>query len=113
MLTLLLNSIPGLNVDANGKIVGATKVTKKVVKKVVKKATAAAASALAGDSPAATATAGAAATAAAAAEQAAANVTAEVVDDTPSALMEFISSLDPVVTAAVIGLVLIVAFYSQ
>lgn len=110
MLTLLLNSIPGLNVDANGKIVGATKVTKKVVKKVVKKATAAAASALAGDSPAATAS---AAATAAAAEQAAANVTAEVVDETPSALMEFISSLDPVVTAAVIGLVLIVAFYSQ
>ena len=111
MLTLLLNSIPGLNVDANGKIVGATKVTKKVVKKVVKKATAAAASALAADSPAATAS--AAATAAAAAEQAAANVTAEVVDETPSALMEFISSLDPVVTAAVSGLVLIVAFYRQ
>ena len=110
MLSLLLNGIPGLNVDASGKIVGATKGTKKVIKKVIKKTTAAVASALAKDTHAASTATGAAA---AAADQVAANVTVEAVDETPSAVMEFLASLDPVVTAAVIGLVLIVAFYSQ
>jgi signal recognition particle receptor subunit beta len=120
MLSALLQGIPpipGLNVDASGKIIGATaKAAKKVVKKAAKAATEQAAAA-ATNTAAATATGAAAASAAAedvvlnasAAESAAA--AAAVVDETPSALVEFLSSLDPVMTAAVLGLVLLVAFY--
>lgn len=107
-------NIPGLD----GKIVtDATNVAKKAAKKVVKKAAkaatdaaAAAASATASTTPI-TVDSATGAAAAGATEQLLANVSAEPVDETPSAIVQFISSLDPVMTAAVLGLVLLIAFY--
>lgn len=112
MLSTLLHAIPGLNVDASGRILNAEPVkeaVKKTVKRVVKKAATAAATAAATE----TANAQAAANAAEAAAAQAAAAAAELAAQTPSAIGEFVSSLDPVVTAAVIGLIVIVAFYSQ
>jgi len=125
MLSSLLQAgmppIPGLNVDATGKIIGAAaKAAKGAAKKTVKKAAVAAAEKIAAaTSTGAAAAAAAAQPAAGVVEDAAASlldnasieVPAAVVDETPSALVEFLSSLDPVVTAAVLGLVLLVAFY--
>lgn len=106
-LSLLMN-LPGGIDPATGAVLG-TKTVKKVVKKAAKAAAQAVNAAAAAATPAATtesAPVSAAATVAAATEA----VALDAVEEEPSALIEFLSSLDPVTTALVVGFVVVVAF---
>jgi hypothetical protein len=107
MLSLLLHLPVGLvGIDpATGAVLGVDPTIKKVVKKVGKKATKAAAHAATG-----AATAAATGATSATVPTPSADVLVDVVDETPSAVVEFLQSLDPTLTAIVVGLVIILAF---
>jgi len=119
MFSILLNTIPGLNIDpTTGKIAGgAVPPVKQAVKRAVKKASEAAATVaaeMADSAPnqqAEKITQATVPAAAPGAAQAAAAASSASVDEAPSAFAEWISELDPTLTAIVVGLLIIIAFY--